>query len=169
MQELRHPRPVVHRIIVPEERLATELTGNALQMTRRELARTDLFAGPEGIDLRVKQSAEIFEIVLRSPAKDAIENRIIGVIGRADQNLPRRCALGNPVYDVRLRFRQFRNVAAHVVEQYREDLQPEVIQTAEFGCQKALRLVIKGEIDFIGAEAEAEAHAEMAAVVGQPG
>src|SRR5512146_2890161 len=84
MEKLRHAWPIVHGVVVPEEWLAPELFADALQVPGRILARADLLARPEHFNGRVQRPADILQIVPRALAEDTIEQRIVGIVARAN-------------------------------------------------------------------------------------
>ena len=84
VQVAAHPRAVVDRIVVPEERLAAHLLGDAGEVAGRELARADLLAGPHQLDGRVEAGAQVLQVVRRALAEHAVEDRIVGVVAGAD-------------------------------------------------------------------------------------
>ena len=86
VQERRHQRPVVDRIVVPQQRLAAQLPSDALQVAGAELARADLLAGPEHLDRGIKARAQILQIVHRPLAEHTVEDGIVGVVRRADDH-----------------------------------------------------------------------------------
>src|SRR5580700_9380466 len=81
-----HPRPIVDRIVVPEDGLAPDLLGDAIEMARAVFARADLLAGPEHLDRRIEARAQRFEIAGRAHAEAAVELDIVAVVGRAEDD-----------------------------------------------------------------------------------
>ena len=165
MQIGRHAQAVIDRVVVPQEGRAPELFGDARQMAGRQLAAADFGAGPEDVDPGIERAAEVFQIAGRAGAEDAVENRIVGVVGRTHDDVLRLRPFRNPVDDLRLRVGEVRKIASHVVEQDGKRVGPERVEARELGGQCALHLGVEAAIDLVGAEPNAEAHARVAAVV----
>ena len=83
MQELGHALAIVHGVVVPDERHAAQLTGDALEVRGREFPRTHLLSGPEHLDFRVQQFAETFQI----PSFDVFSGRDFKLESYWDQSL----------------------------------------------------------------------------------
>ena len=167
VQELRHARAVIDGIVVPQKRFSIELLADALQMTRAEFARTDFLAGPEHFDLGIERLAEIFQIVLRSLAEDAIQQRIVRVIGRANDQ---PCGFAVRLHEMRnldLVLRKVRKIAAHVVEQQGEIVEADGIERGELACQTLAFLGVEVAEDVERTETYAETHAQRAAMRGK--
>src|SRR5215471_6964379 len=167
VKERRHARAIVHRVIIPQERLAAQLLADALDMGGADLVRANLLTSPEDIDRRIEGGPEVFEVVLRPPAEEPIEDRVVGVIAGTDDQLPRSGALFDPMKDARLRCRKLRQIATHVVEQDRQNLHPDPIEPGELSLQVALRGIIEVAVYLKRAEANAKTHVERTALGGK--
>jgi len=74
MEMLRHAGAVVDRIIVPQERLAAQLLGDAGEMAGGEFPRADLGPCPEDADRGIEGTPQLCEIERRPrPERDATD------------------------------------------------------------------------------------------------
>lgn len=156
MQELRHARAIVDGIIVPEKWFAPELAFNARQMPDGIFARADFFASPENTNAGIEQATNVFKIVRRTCAEDAIEHGIVRVIARAHQESRGFGAAGDPVKDVGLRAREIGQIATHVVEQDRQHFDADRIEQRQLLGESRFRIVIEVAIELVRAQTHAE-------------
>src|SRR5690348_6907792 len=102
MQEGRHPRTVIHGVVVPEHWLSPKLTGDTRKMSDAIFPRAHFFAGPEDFDRRVETLSEFLEIVRRPLAEETIQDGIIGIVARTNDKLLNGRVLGHPMHDLHL-------------------------------------------------------------------
>ncbi len=137
VQAGRHPRPIVDRIVVPQERLSPQRLCDAVEVARAELARAGLLPCPEHVDVRVQPPAERLQVTGRAGAEVAVEVGLVAVVGRAEHEPPSLAVLGDEVDDPDLGFGQVGQVATHVVEQHAQNLDPDIVQPGELFAQRA--------------------------------
>jgi len=159
VEVLRHPRAVVDRIIVPQERLSAEPLGDSNEMPRGEFARADLGAGPKNLDCGIEQSAELLEVERRSGAEGAVEDWVVRIIRRAAKDALGDAPLGGEMDDRGLAGGEIGDVAAHVVEQQGQIVGLQRGQLGELGGERVLPAPAGIEVELERAEADAEADA----------
>jgi hypothetical protein len=164
VQERRHPGTVVDRIVVPEQRLAAQARRHLLQMPWPQIQGADLGPGPEHLYLRVQGVAEILQIVSGARPEETVEGRIVAVVGRADDQLPRPCPRADPLEDLGLTGGEARDVAPHVVEEDRQAGDADVVELGELVGQSRLGLRAEVPIEFERTEAHAEFDPETGAM-----
>ena len=167
MQELRHPRAVIDRIVVPKKRLAPQLPGHARQMPWRIFPGADFLARPEHFDGGIQQAAEVLQIVFGTLAEEAVKHWIVGVVAGTNDQACRLGARLNPMQDVGLGLREMGKIAAHVVEEDGEIVESPGIERGQFARQIGLRLRIEVAVELKGAKPHTEAHAQRAAAARQ--
>src|SRR5205085_7787917 len=101
--------------------------------------------------------AELLQIERRALAEGDIENRIVGIIRRAGEGARRDPPPGGEMDDRRLPFGKIGYVAAHVVEQQGEIVRLQHRELGEPGGKHLLPAAPLMEMQFEGAEPDAEA------------
>src|SRR5690606_33551425 len=99
--------------------------------------------------------------------ENTVENRVVGVIARADDQSARLRPFGGEIHDLDLLFGKPRQVAPHVVEQDREVVDTDAIEFVEFPGERFARRAVEAEVKLIRAEADAEANAFRPAMICQ--
>jgi hypothetical protein len=163
----RHALPVVHRIIVPQERAPPDLLRDLGKMTGRQLEAADLGAGPHHVDGGVEPLPEFVQVIVRAPAEHLVQDRIVRIISGAADQPGRAGAARRKLDDRRLPLRQLGNVAAHIVEQDGKVVRLQLIELLELARQHLLPILLGVQVDLERAESDPEAHAQRPALLRQ--
>src|SRR5262245_16209069 len=100
-------------------------------MAGRIFATDHFFARPHDGDRRVEQPSKLFEIESRPLAESHVQHWIVGIIRGTADDPGGSAAFGGEVDDGRLAFGKVGDVAAHVVEQYRQILDSRLAELFE--------------------------------------
>jgi hypothetical protein len=169
VQEARHLRPVVDRVVVPQRRLAPQRIGHARQVADADLAGADLFARPVDTDAGIEPAPELIEVVSGALAKDEVQHHVVGIVGRAHDDPAGAGGGQRGMHDLGLACRQVRHIASGVVEEDRKIVDADLVECAQLGCEVGLRGAGVVSVQLVGAQADAEAHAQAAAMRRQIG
>ena len=164
VQILAHPRPIVHRVIVPQTNLAAEPVRDIAQVTGRIVGRAHFLARPVDLNRRIDQTTKILEIAVGSRAKDTVEQRIIRIVARACEEARGAAVIETESDNLRLPRREIGQITAHVVKQDGEIIKAERVERRELCLQRGAGVRIEIEMRAIGREPDAKADAKRAAM-----
>ena len=123
----------------------------------------------QDLDVPAEATPEVFDVRIGPLAEDTVENGIVAVVARADDDAGRTGPARGPVHDLHLPGGQIGDVSAHVVEENREVLDPGLVEEGKLASKCRPRRIVEIVEELVRAEPDAEAHSGLTAVCGEAG